>query len=179
MQYTLPPFETERNGAAWGYTLPLIETERNGGSVNPTRCPPRLFKTKRKDTGAASAAPVRKEKKRHGGNKCCPRSKSKEMGQRVLPRFEIKNEKRGKEEAMPPPSLAISPASSFPIPLPPRSISFPPRSSSLPPHRFWHLHPLRRGEAAVVTCRRLSSAVTWRVGVVNGGDVACGGRLGR
>ena len=25
----------------------------------------------------------------------------------------------------------------------------------------------------------LSSAVTWRVGVVNGGDVACGGRLGR
>ena len=151
---------------------------RNGKKWGQHTLPP--FETKRKETGAANVAPVRKEKKRHGGSARCPRSKrnKKKRGQQVLPPFEIKNEKRGKEEAMPP-SLAVSPASSFPIPLPPRSIACPPRSSSIPPRRFRCLHPSRRGEAAVVTCRRLSSAVTWRVGVVDGGDVVCGGRLGR
>ena len=72
----------------------------------------------------------------------------------------------------------------FPLPLGPHSSgpllhSPPPRSST---HQFRHLHPSRRGEAAVVTGQQPSLAVTWRPVVVSGCDaghvaVVCGGDM--
>ena len=106
-QHLLPPclFFLFRTGTAhavpnsfhseWGqHLLPpfLFFSFRTGGQRESHTLPPHLFKTKRKDTRAALAAPVRKEKKRHRGSKCCLRLKRNEKtrGQQVLPPFEKK-----------------------------------------------------------------------------------------
>jgi hypothetical protein len=61
------------------------------------------FETKRKDMGAASAAPVRKEMKRYGGSMCCPCSKrnEKKRGQHMLPLFKMKQKDMGAASAAP------------------------------------------------------------------------------
>jgi hypothetical protein len=95
--------------------------------------------------------PLRNEKKRNRGSKCCPRSKRKErggstccpcskrkemgaagaapirngkkQGQQVLPPFEMKNKKKGRRRhERPPPSLAVS---HFPCLLAPHSPASP------------------------------------------------------
>jgi len=66
---TPPPFEMERNGGS----TRCPRSKRNEKKQGQRMLPP--FEKKRKDTGAALAAPVRNEIKRNGGSKCCPRSK--------------------------------------------------------------------------------------------------------
>ena len=84
------------------------------------------------------------------------------------------NKKRGRREhEWPPPSPPISPASSF---SPSLASSLPVLSSSLlaPQSLISVPTSLEKGRAAVVTLQRCLGSVTWRLGLVDGGEVAVG-----
>ena len=79
---------------------------------------------------------------------------------RLVGIWNIQTGSRGHER--PPPTPAVSPAPSFPIPLA-SSLCFPSLSLPLTPtHRFRCLQPSKRGEATI----RLSSPVMWHLVVV-------------
>ena len=127
--------------------------------------------------GAAYAAPHLEWKGR--GGSCCPiRNKKKNRGQHTLPSFEMEMYEKRAGGSIHAPSCPLP----FPLPLGPHSSgpslhSPPPRSST---RQFRHLHPSRRGKAAVVTGQQPSLVVMWRPVVISSCDaghvvVVCGG----
>ena len=194
MESTLPPFETEKMGAV--IHAPPFETKRNGGGIHAAPTENKKKWGRRVGfTPPPSLTPANMlEMERRVGTtplhcrRCWRRIPPQREGiielerggvwfsHRLVGFWNVQTGGRGHER--PPPTPGVSPAPSFPIPP-----AFSLCSIRLaPPHSHSSISAPtslegRGDRSAVFTCDVASGCrQRWRVAVVGGGEVACGGR---